>query len=157
MARRRTAGDSCAGGRGRAERRRPPRGRQGLHGAVGAEKSTDKLESWCGAGRPATAVQEAEDERRDAASSRPSGTPWSSGSRREHGQGIVSSLSTLARVMARRRTAGDNGAGRPATAAQEAEDERRDADLLAAVRDSMEQWEQKRARTRYSVVTINIS
>lgn len=48
------------------------------------------------------------------------------------------------------------GAGRPATTAEEAEDERRDADLLAAVRDSMEQWEQKRARTRYSVATITL-
>ncbi|XP_049866190.1 uncharacterized protein LOC126366895 [Pectinophora gossypiella] len=40
------------------------------------------------------------------------------------------------------------GAGRPATQAQEAEDERRDAELLAAVRASMRQWEIKRARTR---------
>ncbi|KPJ11276.1 Pancreatic lipase-related protein 1 [Papilio machaon] len=40
------------------------------------------------------------------------------------------------------------GAGRPATAAQEAEDERRDAELLAAVRNSLHQWELKKARTR---------
>ncbi|XP_028036396.1 uncharacterized protein LOC114247597 [Bombyx mandarina] len=40
------------------------------------------------------------------------------------------------------------GAGRPATAAQEAEDERRDADILAAVKASMQEWERKRARTR---------
>ncbi|XP_013189402.2 uncharacterized protein LOC106134007 [Amyelois transitella] len=40
------------------------------------------------------------------------------------------------------------GAGRPATALQEAEDERRDAELLAAVRASMQQWEMKKARTR---------
>ncbi|CAH2075142.1 unnamed protein product, partial [Iphiclides podalirius] len=40
------------------------------------------------------------------------------------------------------------GAGRPATPAQEAEDERRDAELLAAVRNSMQQWEMKKARTR---------
>lgn len=41
------------------------------------------------------------------------------------------------------------GAGRPATAAQEAEDERKDAELLAAVRNSIHQWELKKARTRY--------
>ncbi|KAI8428518.1 hypothetical protein MSG28_007298, partial [Choristoneura fumiferana] len=35
-----------------------------------------------------------------------------------------------------------------ATPAQEAEDERHDAEMLAAVRNSMKQWEQKRARTR---------
>ncbi|XP_068630894.1 uncharacterized protein [Battus philenor] len=40
------------------------------------------------------------------------------------------------------------GAGRPATPAQEAEDERRDAELLAAVRNSMHQWELKKTRTR---------
>ncbi|CAG9115441.1 unnamed protein product [Plutella xylostella] len=40
------------------------------------------------------------------------------------------------------------GAGRPATAAQEAEDERRDAELLGAVRASMKEWEMKRGRTR---------
>ncbi|CAK1604004.1 unnamed protein product [Parnassius mnemosyne] len=40
------------------------------------------------------------------------------------------------------------GAGRPATPAQEAEDERRDAELLAAVRTSIQQWEQKKSRTR---------
>lgn len=40
------------------------------------------------------------------------------------------------------------GAGRPATAAQEAEDERRDIELLEAVKESMKEWEQKRARTR---------
>lgn len=38
--------------------------------------------------------------------------------------------------------------GRPVTAAQEAEDERHDAELLAAVRSSMKQWEIKRSRTR---------
>ncbi|XP_075970347.1 uncharacterized protein LOC142972864 isoform X2 [Anticarsia gemmatalis] len=40
------------------------------------------------------------------------------------------------------------GAGRPATAVQEAEDEKRDAELLAAVRRSMKEWETRRARTR---------
>ncbi|XP_030026714.2 uncharacterized protein LOC115444885 [Manduca sexta] len=40
------------------------------------------------------------------------------------------------------------GAGRPATPAEEAEDERRDAELLAAVKESMHEWELKRARTR---------
>ncbi|XP_045446251.1 uncharacterized protein LOC123654385 [Melitaea cinxia] len=40
------------------------------------------------------------------------------------------------------------GAGRPVTSAQEAEDERHDAELLAAVRTSMKQWEIKRSRTR---------
>ncbi|XP_059048255.1 uncharacterized protein LOC131843600 [Achroia grisella] len=40
------------------------------------------------------------------------------------------------------------GAGHPLSLAQEAEDERHDAELLAAVRSSMQQWEQKRARTR---------
>lgn len=40
------------------------------------------------------------------------------------------------------------GAGRPATVAQEAEDERRDIELLEAVKESMKEWEQKRARTR---------
>ncbi|KAM3962930.1 uncharacterized protein ACR2FA_003031 [Aphomia sociella] len=40
------------------------------------------------------------------------------------------------------------GAGHPVSVAQEAEDERHDAELLAAVRSSMQQWEQKRARTR---------
>lgn len=40
------------------------------------------------------------------------------------------------------------GAGQPATAAQEAEDEKRDIELLAAVRKSMKEWEMKRARTR---------
>ncbi|PZC85279.1 hypothetical protein B5X24_HaOG200530 [Helicoverpa armigera] len=40
------------------------------------------------------------------------------------------------------------GAGRPATAAQEAEDEKRDIELLEAVKESMKEWEQKRARTR---------
>lgn len=40
------------------------------------------------------------------------------------------------------------GAGRPATAAQEAEDEKRDIELLEAVKESMREWEMKRARTR---------
>ncbi|GBP32831.1 Inactive pancreatic lipase-related protein 1 [Eumeta japonica] len=40
------------------------------------------------------------------------------------------------------------GAGRLATAAQEAQDERHDAELLAAVRASMRDWEMKHARTR---------
>ncbi|CAH0693560.1 unnamed protein product [Chilo suppressalis] len=40
------------------------------------------------------------------------------------------------------------GAGRPATATQEAEDERHDAEMLAAIRASMQEWELRRARTR---------
>ncbi|KAL4708365.1 hypothetical protein ACJJTC_019601 [Scirpophaga incertulas] len=40
------------------------------------------------------------------------------------------------------------GAGRAASAAQEAEDERHDAEMLAAVRASMRDWELRRARTR---------
>ncbi|XP_063839461.1 uncharacterized protein LOC135088555 [Ostrinia nubilalis] len=40
------------------------------------------------------------------------------------------------------------GAGRPATAFQEAEDERYDAEMLAAVRASMRDWEIRRSRTR---------
>lgn len=40
------------------------------------------------------------------------------------------------------------GAGSPVTGAQEAEDEKRDAELLAAVRNSIKEWEAKRARTR---------
>ncbi|XP_026485773.2 uncharacterized protein LOC113393211 [Vanessa tameamea] len=40
------------------------------------------------------------------------------------------------------------GGGRPVTSAQEAEDERHDAELLAAVRASVKQWEIKKSRTR---------
>ncbi|XP_061710570.1 uncharacterized protein LOC133520214 [Cydia pomonella] len=40
------------------------------------------------------------------------------------------------------------GAGRLATAAEEAQDEQHDAEMLAAVRASMKVWEQKRASTR---------
>ncbi|KAJ0180027.1 hypothetical protein K1T71_004618 [Dendrolimus kikuchii] len=40
------------------------------------------------------------------------------------------------------------GAGRPATAAEEAQDEKRDAEILAAVKASMQEWMLKRSRTR---------
>ncbi|XP_023951766.1 uncharacterized protein LOC112055790 [Bicyclus anynana] len=40
------------------------------------------------------------------------------------------------------------GNGRPVTDAQEAEDERHDAEMLAAVRASLHQWEIKKSRTR---------
>ncbi|XP_050672179.1 uncharacterized protein LOC126970395 [Leptidea sinapis] len=40
------------------------------------------------------------------------------------------------------------GAGPPVSAAQEAEDEKSDAEILAAVRSSVKQWEQKKTRTR---------
>ncbi|OWR50707.1 hypothetical protein KGM_207581 [Danaus plexippus plexippus] len=40
------------------------------------------------------------------------------------------------------------GAGRPVSEVQEAEDERHDAELLSAVRNSIRQWEIKRSRTR---------
>ncbi|CAH2266919.1 uncharacterized protein LOC120626077 [Pararge aegeria] len=40
------------------------------------------------------------------------------------------------------------GGGRPVTAAQEEEDERHDAEMLAAVKSSLQQWEIKRSRTR---------
>lgn len=48
------------------------------------------------------------------------------------------------------------GAGRPVTSAQEAEDERHDAELLAAVRTSMKQWEIKRSRTRFDKLYLHI-
>lgn len=47
------------------------------------------------------------------------------------------------------------GAGRPVTSAQEAEDERHDAELLAAVRTSMKQWEIKRSRTRFDKLYLH--
>ncbi|CAG4937089.1 unnamed protein product [Colias eurytheme] len=40
------------------------------------------------------------------------------------------------------------GAGPPVSAAQEAEDEKRDVEMLAAVRNSIKQWEIKKSRTR---------
>lgn len=40
------------------------------------------------------------------------------------------------------------GAGRPATAAEEAQDEKRDAEILAAVKASMDEWMLKKSRTR---------
>lgn len=46
-----------------------------------------------------------------------------------------------------------HGGGRPASAAQEAEDERHDEEMLAAIKASMRQWEMKKGRTR-SVPTI---